>query len=166
MKHAIAVGWWLSFVACVWAANWALGRWGIVAVGFGLTAPAGVYFAGFALTARDQVRERAGFSAALAAVVVGAVLSWWLEDLPRIAIASAVAFAVSETSDALVYERLRRRWASAVLASGAVGLVIDSGLFLGIAFGSLQYIEGQIVGKVIATLCAVGALAAYREWRR
>lgn len=160
------VGWWLAFVGCVWAANYSIGHWGIVPVGFGVSAPAGVYFAGLALTARDQVRERAGFRAAMAAVAVGAILSWWLEDVGKIALASGIAFAASETADALVYEPLRKRWATAVLASGAMGLVVDSAVFLWIAFGSLAYIDGQIVGKLVATFVAIGALTTWREWQR
>jgi uncharacterized PurR-regulated membrane protein YhhQ (DUF165 family) len=36
----------------------------------------------------------------------------------------------------------------AVALSGVVGAVIDSAVFLLIAFGSLDYIAGQVVGKV------------------
>lgn len=161
----MSVVWFVVFVGTVYAANWALAEWGFVAIGFGLTAPAGVYFAGLAFTARDQLRERAGLWAALVAVFVGALLSWWLEDIARISLASGVAFAVSELADTAVYEPLRKRWATAALLSGAAGLVIDSALFLWIAFGSLDFIEGQIVGKALMTLCAVGAISAYREWR-
>jgi uncharacterized PurR-regulated membrane protein YhhQ (DUF165 family) len=158
--------WWAAYVGCIFAANLAIKHWGIVPVGLGVAAPAGVYFAGLALTARDQVRERSGFRAVVAAVLVGAVLSWWLEDIGRIALASGIAFGISETADSLVYEPLRKRWATAVLVSGAAGLIVDSVLFLWIAFGSLAFIDGQIVGKAVATLAAVGMLSVVREWRR
>ena len=36
----------------------------------------------------------------------------------------------------------------AVLASGVVGLIADSVLFLWLAFGSLDFLAGQIVGKL------------------
>lgn len=155
------------FVGTVFAANWALATWGIIPIGFGLAAPAGVYFAGFALTARDYLRERAGLPVTLAAIGVGAALSWLLEDGGRIALASAIAFGFSELADSAVYEPLRKRgWATAVFASGTVGLVIDSALFLWIAFGSLHAIEGLIVGKLIVTLCTIGLLTVLRERRR
>ena len=44
---------------------------------------------------------------------------------------------------------------SAVLASSVVGLVIDSVLFLWLAFGSLDYVAGQIVGKLWMVLLAL-----------
>jgi len=34
-----------------------------------------------------------------------------------------------------------------VLASGAVGLVVDSLIFLWVAFGSLEFLPGQVIGK-------------------
>jgi hypothetical protein len=48
-----------------------------------------------------------------------------------------------------------RRWLLAVAASNLVGLLIDSVLFLQIAFGSLDFIEGQIIGKIWTTIFAV-----------
>jgi len=43
----------------------------------------------------------------------------------------------------------------AVLASSLVGLVADSLLFLYLAFGSLEFLEGQIVGKAWMVLLAL-----------
>ena len=34
-----------GYIGTIFAANWAIQRFGLVPVGFGLTAPAGVYFA-------------------------------------------------------------------------------------------------------------------------
>lgn len=45
-----------------------------------------------------------------------------------------------------------------------VGLVIDSILFLQIAFGSLDFIEGQIIGMLWTTVFAVVVLLALRRW--
>ena len=39
----------VAYVATIFGANWALSTFGLVPVGFGLLAPAGVYFAGLAL---------------------------------------------------------------------------------------------------------------------
>ena len=70
--------------------------------------------------------------------------------------ASLVAFAVSELSDFAVYAPLRKRSRSmAILASGIVGSIVDSALFLYLAFGSLAYVEGQIVGKLAMTVLVV-----------
>lgn len=148
----------LAYVGCIVGANWALTTWGIVPIGFGLMAPAGVYFAGLSFTARDFLRESMGRKWMVLAVVIGAVLSFLLEDGQRFAIASGVAFLFSEFADAVVYEPLRKRWLPAVLASNIVGLMIDSALFLWLAFGSLAYIEGQIIGKAYMTTLAIGVL--------
>lgn len=151
-----------AYVGTIAAANWAVHRYGFVPVGFGLLAPAGVYFAGLAFTLRDLTQETLGRWAVLAAILAGAALSWWISS-PALATASAVAFLVSELADFAVYTPLReRRWLTAVAASNAVGLVVDSVLFLWLAFGSLQFLTGQIVGKAWMTLAAIGVLAVVR----
>lgn len=118
-----------AFVALVAGSNWLTDRFGMVA---GLVT-AGTFTAAAVLAVRDIVREQGGRLAALGCVAVGAALSWLLAD-PFIAVASAVAFGVSEIVDAAVYEPLResgRLRAAAV--SNVVGAVVDSVLFLWIA---------------------------------
>ena len=156
--------WFVCYIATVYGANWALKTYGFIDVGFGLTAPAGVLFAGLAFTFRDLTHEALGRWWCLGAIAIGSVLSYVLEDAGRIAIASCVAFGLSELADLLVYEPLRKkRWLTAVMASNAVGLVVDSALFLWIAFGSLAFIEGLILGKLYMTLLAIGVLWIVRS---
>lgn len=146
-----------GFVATVAGANWALGRYGVVPVAPGLEAPAGVWFAGLAFGLRDALHERAGRTCVLAAVAVGAALAYFLDDavtlpggLVPIAVASAVAFGLSELADLAVYEPRRlRSWPTAVAASNVVGAVVDSALFLWLAFGALDHMTGQVVGKAL-----------------
>jgi uncharacterized PurR-regulated membrane protein YhhQ (DUF165 family) len=75
---------------------------------------------------------------------------------PALVLASTAAFLISETADLIVYTPLQRRGLLlAVVASGAAGLVVDSMVFLLLAFGSLQFLPGQILGKIwmiVATL--------------
>src|SRR5262245_53232709 len=150
------------YISTVVAANWAIHRYGIVLVGFGLVAPAGVYFAGLAFTLRDLTQETLGRVAVVGAIVVGAALSWWISD-GSIALASATAFLVSERADFSVYAPLREHgWLRAVAASNLVGLVVDSALFLWLAFGSLQFLQGQIVGKAWVTLAFIVPVAVTR----
>ena len=161
---------WLAFVvllACVVGANWAIANLEPVTVWPGIVAPAGVLFAGAAFVARDWLREAGGRWPVVVAILSGAALSWGLEDVSRIAAASAVAFAVSELADSLVYEGLRSRSRLlAVGASSAVGLVVDSVLFLAIAFGDLDYLAGQLIGKTWVTLAAVVVVAVAQAVRR
>src|SRR6478752_401189 len=119
----------------------------VIPVGFGLEAPSGVLWVGVALVARDLVQQYFGSRIAIVAMVVGAALSFLVA--PALALASATAFLVSEFADFAVYTPLMRRdrFVLAVFLSGTVGLVVDSVLFLGLAFGSLEFLAGQIVGK-------------------
>jgi queuosine precursor transporter len=79
-------------------------------------------------------------------------------------IASAVAFLVSEFADLAVYTSLaRRRFVVAVLASGLVGLVVDSILFLWLAFGSFEFLSGQIVGKTLMIVVSMPFVAWLRD---
>src|SRR5262245_39557830 len=106
----------LAYVGTILAANWAIATFGPVPVGFGLVAPAGVYFAGLAFTLRDLTQETLGKTAVLGAIVVGAALSATVSG--QFALASAVAFLFSELLDFAVYTPLRRRnWLGAVAAS-------------------------------------------------
>ena len=153
----------LGYIATVFAANWAINRFGVVSVGLGLVAPAGVYFAGLAFTLRDITQDTLGRSWVLVAILVGALLSALVST--QFALASATAFLFSELCDFAVYTPLRERnWIGAVAASNVVGLVTDSVLFLWIAFGSLEYLSGQIVGKIWMTLLAVGVLMVWRRY--
>jgi len=151
------------FVATVIGANWAITRYGIVPVGFGLTAPAGVYFAGLAFGLRDALHETAGRRWVYAAIATGATVSYLIEDgatipggLAPIAVASAAAFTLSELADLAVYEPLRNRsWPAAVTASNLVGAVVDSALFLWLAFGGLDHLAGQVWGKTLMVVVAL-----------
>lgn len=155
-----------AYVATIVAANWAVQTYGMAPVGFGLLAPAGVYFAGLAFTLRDITQDLLGKAATVAAILVGAGVSYSLGG-GRIAVAGAIAFLVSELADFAVYTPLRERgWLRAVVASNVVGLVIDSALFLWLAFGSLEFLAGQIVGKAWMTAAAVAVLLAVRSSRR
>ena len=154
-----------AYIATIPAANLAVTHFGAVPVGFGFVAPAGVYLVGAALVLRDVAREAAGRGAVVAAIVAGALLSWLLAS-PALALASAVAFAVSEVLDFAVYEPLRERGLlTAMLASNAVGLAADSLLFLWLAFGSFEYLPGQLLGKAWMTLAAVAVIAVIARRR-
>lgn len=162
--YALITG--LAFIGTVFAANWAIAEFGAVPVGFGLMAPAGVYFAGVAFTLRDALHEFGGRWAVLAAIAAGAAASALVAP-PALVVASAVAFGVSELADMAVYAPLRRRrWYAAVAASNVVGLVCDSLLFLWLAFGSLDFLAGQVVGKAWATVIALLLLALLRRRAR
>lgn len=155
----------VAYVATIPAANLAVEHIGVVPVGFGLAAPAAVYMVGLALVLRDLAREAASRTAIVAAIIAGAALSWLLST-PTLAIASTAAFALSESLDMAVYEPLRKRGLTvAMLASNAVGIAADSLAFLWLAFGTLAFLPGQLIGKTWMTVAAVAILAAWRSRR-
>ena len=146
----------VTFILTIPTANWMIGNVGtvcpenspcLIPVGFEVMAPSGVIMVGLALVLRDLVQRRLGKLWALGAIVVGAALSALIAP-QALVLASGAAFLVSELADFAVYTPLqRKRLVLAVLISGVVGLVIDSILFLQLAFGSLDFLNGQIIGK-------------------
>jgi uncharacterized PurR-regulated membrane protein YhhQ (DUF165 family) len=153
-----------AFVGSVVMANWASTHWAALLVG-SLIVPAGTLWAGVTLTLRDLLHETLGTRGVLVAIVAGAGLSWWLAS-PRIAVASVVAFAVSELVDSIVYARVRGlSRLGAVLGSNLMGLLIDSVLFVPLAFGSFTAVPGQILGKTTATAVTVAVLLIARTAR-
>ncbi len=145
-----------AFIACVPTANWMVGNIGttcvsngpcLIPVAPGLMAPSGVLMIGLAFVLRDLVQRRLGRIWSLGALVVGVGLSAAVAP-PSLILASAIAFFVSELADFLVYTPLqRRRFVTAVIAGSTVGLIIDSVIFLWLAFGSLEFFWGQVIGK-------------------
>lgn len=166
------------FALTIPAANWMIGNVGtqfeaggphMIPVGFSLFAPSGVLMVGLALVLRDAVHEGFGWVGAVLAIAAGAVISAFLSP-PALVVASVAAFTLAELSDLAVYAPLRKRnLGIAVAASGVVGAVVDSAIFLWLAFGSVAYIEGQVLGKVWMSLAAFAVLVAWRgrdRWAR
>jgi queuosine precursor transporter len=161
-----------AFAACIPAANWLIGNVGtvcvpdgpcLIPVAPGITAPSGVLMIGLALVLRDLVQRRLGKTWTLGAILFGAVMSAFLAP-PALVLASGAAFLISELADFAVYTPLqRRRLILAVVASSAVGLVIDSMIFLWLAFGSLDFLGGQVLGKTWMVVLAIPAIWWLRE---
>lgn len=163
----------VAYIACIPMANWLIQHVGTVcppdgpclipvAPG-GLMAPSGVLMVGLALVLRDLVQRRLGVAYGLAAIAVGALVSAALAP-PSLVVASTVAFLLSELADFAVYTPLQRRGLIlAVLASSIVGLIADSLLFLWLAFGSLEFLAGQVVGKAAMVLLTLPAIYWLRE---
>ena len=160
------------FALTIPAANWLIGHVGttcvpqgpcLVPVAPGLMAPSGVTMVGIALVLRDLVQRRLGTAISALAVLVGSGLSA-LYAPASLVVASATAFLLSELADLAVYTPLaRRRLVAAVIASSCAGLVVDSIVFLWLAFGSLDFLAGQVVGKAWMVLLSVPLVAWLRR---
>lgn len=161
-----------GFAACIPVANWLIGNVGtacipdgpcVLPVAPGLSAPSGVLMIGLALVLRDLVQRRLGKSWALAAILAGTALSAALAP-PALVMASAAAFLLSELIDFAIYTPLQgRHFVLAVAASSIVGLVVDSVVFLQLAFGSLDFLWGQIIGKLWMVLLSLPVISWLRR---
>lgn len=162
----------VAFASTIPLANWLIGNVGtvcipdgpcLIPVAPGIAAPSGVLAIGAALILRDLVQRRLGLLWSFAAIAIGAVLSFFFAP-PTLVIASTLAFVLSETVDLLVYTPLQRRGlVLAATASSVVGLIIDSIVFLTLAFGSLDLLPGQILGKLWMVAAALPVLAWIRS---
>ena len=161
-----------GFLALVPLANWMIQHVGtvcvpqgpcLVPVAPGLMAPSGVLTVGAALVLRDVVQRCLGLPWGLAAIAIGTVLSSLVAPASLV-VASGTAFALSELADFAVYTPLQRqRLTLALIASSVVGLVVDSVAFLALAFGSLDFLAGQVVGKLWAVLIAIPLVRLLRR---
>ena len=166
-------GWFffVLFIGSIFLANFLVRNVGIcvpdgpcvIPVWPGILAPSGVLAIGLSFTLRDLVQRRLGVKYTFFGIAIGAAFSALLS--PALALASGTAFLLSETLDLLVYTPLQRRnLVAAVFASNIVGIIVDSAIFLWLAFGSLQFIQGQIIGKLWMTLAALPIIWLVRKW--
>ncbi|PRY83814.1 VUT family protein [Donghicola tyrosinivorans] len=162
-----------AFAACIPAANFLIQHVGtfclpdggpcVIPVAPGLTAPSGVLMVGLGLVLRDLVQRRLGLWWSVGAILAGAALSACF-SAPSLVLASAAAFLFSELVDLLVFTPLQKRGlVLAALASSVVGLIVDSLIFLQLAFGSMDFVAGQIVGKIWMVLVAIPVLILLRN---
>ena len=153
------------YIATIVGANLITATFGLVPIGFGLMVTAGTFMAGAALIVRDLLQDHASRTWMLCAIAVGAVASA-LTANTALAVASGIAFAVSELVDWGVFTPLRERGlvASGVVVSSLVASPIDTVLFLYLAgFGvTWQAVVGQVVVKTALALIVAGALT-YRQ---
>ena len=162
----------VGFLALVPLANWMIQHVGtvcvphrpcLVPVAPGLMAPSGVLTVGVALVLRDVVQRCLGLTFGLAAIVIGTGASVLVAP-PSLVAASGMAFLISEFADFAVYTPLQqRRLMLAVVASSCLGLVVNSVVFLWLAFDSLAFLPGQVVGKLWAVLFSIPFIRLLRR---
>lgn len=151
-----------AYVGLAILANWLASKYVVHVPLTPYLAPAGVFCIGGVLVLRDWLQQLVGLYWSIALVYVAGVLSWavaevagW-SDLRRVALASLVAFTISETVEALVFTPLRRRSLTlGVALSATVGNAVDSWVFLTVAFSSTAFFWGQFWGKSEAIAAGV-----------
>lgn len=141
--------------------------------------PAGSFLIGATFILRDLVQNRYGRAVTYKyiglALLLSGVTSYLLGDPLTITLASAVAFAISETTDTEIYTRLKMPLSWRVLYSGVVGGALDSAAFVVVGLSPLGAgilpweaiplaILGQVVVKtVMQTLGAAIISATIKE---
>lgn len=140
-----------AYLAAIVAANLSIARFGPGA------APVNAFlFIGFDLVARDRLHDNwqgAGLLWKMGALILaGGVLTYALNGAAgRIAMASTIAFSIAAIGDGILYHLLRRRgWYVRSNGSNVAGAILDSALFLPLAFGVFPWaaMAGQLVAKV------------------
>lgn len=165
-KHTVTAVFFVLFLSMIPAANYTLLHLGtscpanepcVIPVWFSpvIYAPSGVLFAGLALVLRDILQRLAGLYLAVIAVIIGTVISYLYVN-PALALAGCGAYFLSEMTDTVVYSFLQKyNLILAVLVSASVGVIIDSVVFLHLAFHNFEFISGQIIGKFWMVLISI-----------
>jgi len=151
------------YVGLAILANWLASKYTITVPFTDYLAPVGVLAIRAVLVIRDWLQQLTNLWWSLALMVLAAASSYLIgvaagwTSLQKIAIASVIAFLVSESIEAVVFTPLRNRNLTlGVGLSATVGNAIDSYLFLTIAFGSLAFFWGNFIGKL--EMIAVGVV--------
>lgn len=142
------------YLAAIVLANLSVAHFGPASTIFNAAA-----FIGLNLVTRDKLHDLWGQHVARnmgLLILAGGALSYALNaGAGRIALASVVAFLLSETVDALVYARLGRHpFLTRSNGSNVAGAAFDSVLFPVLAFGGfpIWIIAGQFLAKVLGGL--------------
>ncbi len=146
----------LIVLANVFAALWQ------IPLPLGLMVPAGVFFFAPLFTLRDRIQVDRGVRWIYMLIGISAVVSWIAGSfmgaplLARVAIASVVAFLVSETLDTIIFTVLKRSFTERALASNFFSAFVDSVIFIGVAFGvNWRLILGQWLVKLIISAVTI-----------
>lgn len=166
----------ILFILTIPAGNWVVMNVGtvcppdspcLIPVWPGIMSPSAVLFAGLALILRDAVQSLLGKRWTLVADCRQAPRFSGVLSEPAIILGSTCAFLFSELADFAVYTPLRERHLTlAIVLSGLVGSIVDSVIFLSLAFGSLDFIVGQVIGKFWMSLIAGAMIIMWRSTRR
>ena len=145
----------ILYIASIVAVNWAFSVVPLLPMPGGEMFPPVSLLVGFVFVLRDLAQRAVGHNV-LWAMAIGVGLSYVLAD-PFVATASAVAFAISELVDWLIYTITKRPLSDRILWSSALGTPVDSAVFLLMigAFGWLGFIAmtaSKMIGSLVVWL--------------
>jgi uncharacterized PurR-regulated membrane protein YhhQ (DUF165 family) len=122
--------------------------------------PWGTFLIGATFVLRDIVQNKYGRSKTylfiFLALLISAITSHFQGDTLWIVFASALSFAISESTDTEIYTRLKSSLVKRVFYSGTVGGILDSTVFvivglspLGANFVPWNFVWEAILGQII-----------------
>ena len=149
----------LLYIGLIVLVNWGFSVVPLIEITGGEKWPPMSLLVGFIFVARDFAQREIGHRV-IFAMLIAALLSYVMAN-PFVAIASLIAFLISEFADWAVYTFTGRSFSQRVLISSAVGTPLDSIAFLGI-IGHLS-VTSVIVMTVSKML---GALLVWWFMRR
>jgi len=169
--RAVGAGALVLFLCSIPFANWWLTQHGLYDAPWLGPIPSAVWIVGAAFVIRDLTFPL-GRVWTWAAIAIGCALSYIVASA-AVATASAVAFAWSESTDALGFgltvnrgstRAEQRRWFLAgVVVAGYAASVVDSALFVRIAFHSFDGWWQLTVAKVVFVMLATPAALWIRQ---
>ncbi len=139
------------YVVLIVLVNWLFTVVPLVELPGGTMWPPVALVVGFVFVARDFAQREIGHWV-LAAMAVGVIISYFMAS-PQVALASAVAFAVSELADWAVYTFTGRPLSERILYSSIIGTPIDSVVFLSmVGFFSVAGAAAMTASKLLGAL--------------
>lgn len=158
MHFVVRLKYTVAYLASIIIVNFAFTYLPMISLPFGQVIPVGTFLVGFIFVLRDFSQREIGAYVYLA-MLIGVALSYLMAD-PFVALASAVAFGVSELVDALVFTYTKKPMRDRVLISSAASTPLDSIVFLGM-LGMLNWF-GLVVMVCVKML---GAIVVWRLLR-
>ena len=144
----------ISYIFLIVLVNWLFTVTPLVPI-LGTMFPPVSLLVGLIFVLRDFAQKEIGHRVIIA-MLVGAVLSYFMSD-PYVAIASLVAFLISESADWAIYTWTKKPLAQRILISSVISTPIDSAVFLAI-IGHFS-----ILAVVLMTLSKmIGALVVWK----
>lgn len=143
------------YLASIVAVNFAFSVLPMIDLPFDQHIPFGTFLVGFIFVFRDYAQREIG-SGIYIAMLVGVLLSYVMAD-PFVAVASAVAFGLSELIDAIVFTYTKKPMRDRILFSSAASTPVDSAVFL-LMLGFFNWL-GLIIMIVVKM---IGALVVWR----
>jgi len=144
-----------AYLTSIVAVNLAFSYLPMIQLPFDQAIPVGTFLVGFIFVIRDYAHREIG-SGIYLAMLAGVILSYVMAD-PFVAVASAVAFGLSELIDALVFAYTKKPMRDRVLISSIASTPVDSAVFL-LMLGFFNWLG-------FAIMVIVKMIGAFVIWR-